>query len=372
MQRLRVLITNIWMSGFGGSEAVTRDIALGLLRRGHFPTVYTPELGPSGEELRRRGVPVIDDLTRILVRPDVIHAHHVTCAAEAIARFPYTPCINGLHAWVFGVEAPVVFPQVRRWLAVDEAVRERALHAPGVDPDRVRMLFNAVDLTRHQPRPPLPERPRRAVMFGKAAYLEPVLAAACAAHGVELVKLFGQPDPERILAEADIVFASARAALEALCTGCAVVVCDTRGFAGLVTPDNFSAWRAKNFGVQLLQAPVNVANVGAAIAAYDPQASASLREMARKDADLETYLDQLLALYAEVIAEFRGLPFNQSGYELALSAFLRDVLPRHVVDPFVGRAADHAGLQARCLALEGEVEFLKKSLAEALARNPAD
>ena len=35
----------------------------------------------------------------------------------------------------------------------------------------------------------------------------------------------------------DLVFASARSALEAMATGCAVIVLDGRGFAGLVTHD---------------------------------------------------------------------------------------------------------------------------------------
>src|SRR5262249_60051840 len=84
---LVVLLTNVWLTQRAGSEAVVRDVALGLLRRGHRPIVYSPSLGPPAEEIASRGVSVIDDLRELAETPDVIHAHHTIPCGEALIRF---------------------------------------------------------------------------------------------------------------------------------------------------------------------------------------------------------------------------------------------------------------------------------------------
>src|SRR5205823_3744899 len=72
--------------------------------------------------------------------------------------------------------------------------------------------------------------------------------AACEAAGIEIdvvgagVGTVVDDLPER-LRSADIVFASARMAIEAMAVGCAVVVVDGRGLAGLATTDALGAWR---------------------------------------------------------------------------------------------------------------------------------
>src|SRR5262249_36289469 len=160
------LFTNIWLEHYAGSEVVTRDVALGALRRGHRPIVYTPSIGPFAQELTARGIAVVDDLRMVAEAPDVIHAHHAIPCAEAIMRFPEVPVVNVCHAFEHWLEAPAPFPQVGVYVAVDEACRDRLVHTQGIDPARVVVLPNAVDLSRVPARPrPLPDRPRRAVAF---------------------------------------------------------------------------------------------------------------------------------------------------------------------------------------------------------------
>src|SRR5262245_4887953 len=206
---LRVLLTNLWMRGRGGSESVTRDLAKGLAARGHSPTVYTPLIGDPGIELRAAGVPVIDDLRLMREPPDVIHGQHSIPTVEAIARFPRSPVVNVCHAWAYGIEAPVSFPQVRFHVGVDEACVARILHGPGIDPVRVHLIPNGVELSRIPRRSrPLPAWPQKALVFGKATGLLPLLLEVCAEKGIELQAVgapLGPPmaDPERVLAETD-------------------------------------------------------------------------------------------------------------------------------------------------------------------------
>ena len=45
--------------------------------------------------------------------------------------------------------------------------------------------------------------------------------------------------PEELLPKYDLVFAKARCALEAMATGCAVVLCDFAGLGSMVNPERF-------------------------------------------------------------------------------------------------------------------------------------
>ena len=68
---LRVLVTNRVLANRTGTELYVRDLALGLLRRGHHPVAYSPLLGKVAEELRAASVPVVDDLAAEIGRAHV-------------------------------------------------------------------------------------------------------------------------------------------------------------------------------------------------------------------------------------------------------------------------------------------------------------
>jgi hypothetical protein len=365
-QGLRVLLTNVWMRGRGGSESVTRDLAKGLMSRGHSPTVYTPLIGEPGIELRDRGVPVIDDLL-LKEPPDIIHGHHSVPTVEAIVRFPRTPAINVCHAWTLGIEAPVSFPQVRFHVGVDEACIDRIAHAPGIDPARVQLIPNGVELTRIPPRArPLPMQPQRAAVFGKATALFPLLLEICIDKGIEL-QAIGAPlgrstaHPEAMLAEVDLVFASARSALEAICGGCAVIVCDQRGMAGLARKENYGELRARNYGLRSLTRAATSANLRAEMERYDAAGSEALSALAREDADFSKVLDRYLELYRRSIEDMQARPVAEEDYVLALSGFLREALPR-TPSPVLSWDGLGHDLVGRLLQLGEENAKLKQAL----------
>src|SRR5262249_25085328 len=158
------------------------------------------------------------------------------------------------------------------------------------------------------------DRPRRAVAFGKAATAS-AIRAACKALSIELETLGPQAgreveDPERHLVEFDLVFASARAALEGLCCGCAVIACDARGLAGLVTPENSAALRAKTFGLRSLVRPITAQALTDEIGRYDREDARVVGERARREADLEQLLDAFAKHYAEAIEARRAAPVS--------------------------------------------------------------
>ncbi|MBX9591991.1 MAG: glycosyltransferase [Hyphomonadaceae bacterium] len=336
--RLRVLITNVWLAARAGTETVVRDLALGLMARRHRPVVYASTVGGTAEELRERGIPVVDDIRLIGERPDVIHGHHVVQTAEAIIRFPDVPVVNVCHAWAHWVEAPVNFPQVQYHVAVDEACRERVVHSGLAAPERIVLIPNAVDLSRIPPRPhALPPRPRRALAFTKTSSQLAVLRTVCEQRGIQLDtlgagvgRLVARPESE--IVNYDLVFATARSALEAICAGSAVIVCDGRGLAGLVTRRNFRQLRELNFGLRALARPVTPALVEEEIARYDPADAAEASALARNEASLDHALDQLIALYRSAIARAEAQAWSAEAHAAAVAAFLHDYLPRRPGD----------------------------------------
>jgi glycosyltransferase involved in cell wall biosynthesis len=337
---VRILITNNTLAGRAGSEVYVRDLALALLRRGHDPVVYSNVLGEVAEELRRATVPVIDDLSALNSPPDLIHGQHHLDAMVAVLRFPQVPAIYMCHGWAPWQERPPVYPSIRRYVAVDDLCRERLLTTPGIAADRVDVLLNGVDLARFQARPPLPARARSALVFSN--YAAPggygdTIVRACRAHGLERVEIVGgcsgrsTAEPERLLQEFDIVFAKARSAIEAMAVGCAVVVADTSGLAGMVDSNNVQRLRRFNFGVRTMQAErVSEASVAAALARYDAGDAGRVSAFIRADADFDAGIDRLLDIYGQAMAE-GPLPAPAhaghaaaSGYLASLSVMLKE------------------------------------------------
>lgn len=335
MTALRVLITNAFLSGRSGTEIVTRDIALGLQRRGHTPIVYAPELGPLADELRTASVPVIDRIGALTVRPDVIHAHHNPSAAIAIARFPDVPAIFVCHGFASWPETPPLFPSIVQYVADDLAVAERLSLASGISADRVVVHLNAVDLRRFAGRrQPLPPYPARALAYVKHTAHLGAIRAACAERGIALdvagaVAGNRLDVPEDVLPQYDLVFSSALSALEAMASGCATIVCDARGLAGMVTPATFALWRPYNFGVRTLLRQIAPEALGEEIDRYDSAAAAAVTALIRHHAGIDQLVEAYIALYRSCVKP--GIAWEREAHDRAVAEHLETWRPRYDV-----------------------------------------
>jgi hypothetical protein len=166
-------------------------------------------------------------------------------------------------------------------------------------------------------------------MLTKTLEQQDLVRAACAKAGLTLDELGPatreiSDQLENILPRYDIVFATARMALEAAAVGCAVVVADGRGFAGMLRTENLQDWRRLNFGVGLLTAPVTAAALGAAIAAYDAADAAEVCGRLRAEASADDCATAYLQLYTQAIGE----PAEQDiSHAAATAVWLEDLLP---------------------------------------------
>lgn len=332
MQGLRILIANATMATLTGTETYVRDLALGLLRRGHTPIVYAPELGELARGLREATVPVVDRLGAVGAAPDVIHGNHNTELVSALLHFPCVPSVFFCHSWTDWVSAPPAHPRVLAYVAVDDTCRDRLVCEHGLAEERVRVLLHAADLARFRPRAPLPARPRRALVFSNNANRWTHLGAvreACDRAGIELDVVGAGVNtqtarPETLLGHYDLVFAKARCALEALAVGAAVVLCDARGCGPLVTADELERLRRLNFGIRTLVHQPAPEILLREIERYDPSDAAEVSRRVRAASDLDAVIDEALALYGEVIEAYkRRAPADPSEEARAAAEHLR-------------------------------------------------
>ncbi len=345
---MRILITNNTLGARAGTELYVRDLATALVRRGHHPIAYSQELGEVAEELRAAGVPVVNDLAQIAEPPEVIHGHHHLETMTALNWFPEVSAIFVCHGWLPWQEAPPVHPGILRYVAVDELCRQRLLEESAIDPGSIEVILNSVDLDRFRPRQPLPDVPRRALVYSNQASAgEPAeeVEMACSLKGIHLDvvgQASGNPTtvPETLLPQYDLVFAKARAALEAMAVGCAVVLCDTAGVGPMVAPGNFGELRPLNFGLKTLSQPMSADVLAAQVARYDRDDATAVRDRVRREANLSDVVDRFLVLYRE-IAGYRAAPPEDEGR--ANAVYLRALAPRiKQNDEFHVRLADAA------------------------------
>jgi Glycosyltransferase Family 4 len=328
---LRILITNVCLDGYAGTEVVVRDLAIELSRHGHDPVVYSPKLGPVADEIRNAGITVTDRLDSLTSVPDLIHGHHHQ-AMEALLHFPSVPAVYVCHGAKGYDEAPFYFPRILRYVAVDNRCKKRIASVPEIPPARIEVIWNPVDLARFQPRGPLPPTARRALVFSNNAGLSthlPQVRKACRQAGLELDVIGARsgnavPNPETLLPGYDIVFAKARCALEAMAAGNAVVLCDSMGLGPMVSTANFDQLRPMNFGAGVLVDPLRPELIRRAMERYDPNDAAAVSQRVRKEAGLMETTRRWVDLYTDVIEEFRHSERDVSQEFQALSVYFKD------------------------------------------------
>ena len=344
MRPLRILITNHFLRGRTGSELYVCELATSLLRRGHTPIVYSPQLGPSARELRDATVPVIDNLDSLSSPPELIHGQHHVETMATLLRFPNTPAVFFCHGWLPWEETPPRHPRILRFVAVDDTCRDRLVCESGAPEDRVSVILNSVDTDQFQPRAPLPAKPVRALLFSHGATHVNAVREACRRTQLTLDVIGADSGnvvtrPQDVLGQYDIVFAKARCALEALAVGSAVVLCDTVGVGPMVTTREVDQLRRLNFGVRALQGSVNPDLLEKEIVRYDAADAAEVSRRIRNGAGREAAIDQIIAVYQDVLDEF--------------AATRRD--------PDAEARAEAMYLQQLALHLEGERNRLRNS-----------
>lgn len=310
---MKVLITNHELAHRSGSELYVRDLMSALARLGLETACYTPRIGPLGEALRRDGAIIIDDLDQMPWTPDIIHAQHNAPSLAAFLKFPHVPAVYVCHGFRPWQEAPQArLPNIRAFIAVDAPCKKFLLRSHDAPQDRTVVIPNGFDedrFTRQQPALDDPARRQRALLFSN--YADPAYAdifKRAAEHaGLHFDAAGRSVDneleaPETVLPRYGVVFAKARAAIEAMASGCAVILADYGRLGPLVTPENFDWLRRMNFGFRAIDGDVSVPAISGALEEIDWEKSAQVTRRIREEAGFAAAARQILAVYKKALA----------------------------------------------------------------------
>ncbi len=376
---MKILITNRTMSIRNGAETYVQDLALELLARGHRPMVFTAEVGATGRELIDLTIPVTDDLDTLGVRPDVIHGQHFMTAMTALTYFRDVPMVGVSHGWRPWTETPVRHPNVVRYVAVDEAVRDRLALQHGIADDRISIVHNFIDLERFQrtatPRASL----SRMLLFSNYVMKgSPYFVAAHeAAEELDVqLDVIGTgtnsqtSTPEKMLGDYDLVLAQGRSAIEAMAAGASVMIGSSRAFGPLVRTDNVERLRELNFGIRTQTLPVAASTILSQLARYSAEDASEVSSWIRERVGVPEAVSQLLAVYDEEIEAFDPDSVDADQAAQATGRFLTDATAQfHDVLHKYNAARPQARLDARGMKLQVRAQGERNDLREQLAKS---
>lgn len=316
-QPLSILLTNIRMSMFGGTQTFTRDLAIGLRRAGHRPQIYTPRLGVVSEELSAAGVPVYDRLGRIEELPHVIHGNQHAELVACIAHFRETPALFTCHSPVDLCDSPPHLQRIRHFVAVDRIRRERLLRERWIETSDVSIVENAIDLERFPLHPASPSsKPLTALLLSNHATTENFggrLNSAAGELGLRLEiagRAFGSTETNitKRLENVDVVFAVGRSAIEAMACGKACILCDRDGIGPMVSSGNVAYLREYNFGRAMATDAISREALRNRLDQYNPEDIRNVQHYIRSENGLERMVQQYERLYRRVMDDRRALP----------------------------------------------------------------
>jgi hypothetical protein len=316
---MKVLLTNIWLDEYAGTEVYVRDLSLALHKREQHVEVYSPRLGKVASEIRQAGIHICDRIEDLQEVPDIIHGHQFLPTMDVMARFRNSPAIYFVHDKTYPGDTPPQLPRVMRYVAVDAICREKILNH-GVAKQKISTILNWVDTERFYEKTALAARPSRALVFSNNAqpnnYYQ-IIAEACQKMNIQIDAVgrgFGNSisNPQDTLVNYDIVFAKGKAAIEALASGAALIVCDFRGLGAMVLPENYDFFRKNNFGMNSMTHPIEVDRLCQEIEKFDAQKISLVTSRIRGDADFNTYVDNLLQIYQKAISSYKWKKIFQS------------------------------------------------------------
>jgi hypothetical protein len=334
-------------------------VAEHLERLGHEVRVFAAEPLPSPPELRVVGVE--RDLP---LAPDVIYSQDAEAALLLADLYPLTPQLFAAHSdrgelWL----PPQLAGVVARVVVFDERSAERA-RAAALPHELVR-LRRPVDLDRHAPRGPLPERPRRArlALAGLSDYRRGVLQRALSDARIEASD------------DADVVVGRGQAIVDALAGGLAAYVYGDEGGDGWVTPERYERLEADGFAGLAEPKATTYEGLRSDLDGYDAAMGPANRALAAAH-DARAHVRELIAALA-ALAPRRdpvAAPLRELARLVRLEAATARLAEEHAEAAAAAKARaveleqELGETRTRAAKLERRAADLERSLGEAEAR----
>jgi len=283
---MRIVFATERLASLGGSESYLLTVADHLERLGHDVVIAPSVLGEASAIAADRGLRVAEGAEQLPASTDAVISQDQPSALSMAARYPHVPNLFVCHAAELDIgQPPLLDGAISGIVAMSERVSTKVAAMAGAPPT-VHRLHQPVDLNRFAPRGPISAVPRRALLLGnylrgerRALVLEALSAASIeplqiGRHGV------ARPDPERAIADADLVIGYGRSVVEGMAGGRAAYVLDHDGGDGWVTPESWAAHDAGAFAGRSTDRIVDLRRMGEDLRRYDAVMGVANRDLA--------------------------------------------------------------------------------------------
>jgi hypothetical protein len=294
---MRFVLGNRHMIAAGGTEVHLLVLGEHLQRLGHEVVVYASELGPFADHARRRGVAVTDSVRELPEACDVVFAQDGIVVHDLAERFPDAFHVYRICGDVHDFQLPPQVAGVVDLIVVLSDRYERIARAMAVRAPVLRLRV-PIDIDRLVSLGSLHARPRRAVLLGNYLERDAAVIGAWSAAGVDVQRVGGSVqayDVATAVADADIVVAKSRAALDAMACGRAVYVFDLFGGDGWVTLERYPVLEADNFAGQATGRVLDAAALAVDLAEYRPEMGSINRDLVLQHHSARDHVVALLA-----------------------------------------------------------------------------
>jgi len=250
---MRIVFATERLASLGGSESYLLTVADHLERLGHDVILAPGALGEASAIAGDRGLRVAERPEQLPATTDAVISQDQPSALSMAARYPHVPNLFVCHAAELDIgQPPLLDGAISGIVAMSERVSTKVAAMAGA-PQAVHRLNQPVDLDRFAPRGPIGAVPRRALLLGN--YLRgqrrALVLEALAAAGIEPLQIgrhgVARADPERAIADADLVIGYGRSVVEGMAGGRAAYVLDHEGGDGWVTPESWAAYASGAF-----------------------------------------------------------------------------------------------------------------------------
>ncbi len=323
---MKILITNHDLRFRGGSELFTIGLGEMLAVCGHTAWIYAPRIGAVAEGLK--GATAFSALDQIPGVPDIIHGQHNLPTAAALCFFQESPAVYHCHGYEPLIERPFAHPRIYRYMGISSRFPSWIAKMTGCAKEEVETVYSGIHTERFARQSPVNETLRSALIYGhprnfeKSAIEE--IQTACSAAGIRLqIPSEKVTEPEAFLRQFDLVFATGRSAIEALCAGCCVIPFRRDTCGPMVLPENYDAQKVINFTVPAGSEPVTGQWLHQELKRHDSRLVEQISETAASDFSITLLSNRLVQIYERAIAAHSAVHVDIATEAKTLSIWLQ-------------------------------------------------
>lgn len=284
---MRILITNLWLDGYGGTESWCYAMGSELIQRGHSVDVYTPLTGNIFKEFEKLGIKLVTEGNY-----DLILDNHNQSNLNNFNGFVIHTC----HG---------IIPEERPMKGViNVAVSKKSAEkwkCPIIIP-------NGIDINRFNVKTRPNKNLTKILSLCKSDTANLMLKNICGDLDIELKCMYGKEKfhIEDEINQSDMVVGVGRSLLDAMACGRPVLSYDDRMYYpsknlgyGYITPDKFKFYDIDSFTAISLNKPLNKLDIAKEILKYNAADGEINRKYILDNFSIEKTVDRYLKIYED-------------------------------------------------------------------------